>query len=688
MGTVYRARDPILDRPVALKTIAHRLLSKHESIERFQREARAAARLQHRNIVTIYELGDVEGTIYIAMELLEGIDLAQAMLPHDRLTRLQKAHVVADVCRGLDYAHKRGVVHRDVKPANVILLGDGTVKIVDFGIARLENSTMTQTGLILGTPSYIAPEVLKGGGVDHRADIWAVGVVAYELFSGQLPFNAPTIAGLVYKIVHEAPPPFDAAALGYPPAVTDVIARALEKDPARRYQDLSHMAAELAVAMGLQTSAETPLFGAAREQAYARDVQEARRCLADGDLERALEAARRARALAPARTEVVMLVGEIEDRLREAPTLVRSRPRTKSLTLTPFEAATFPEAAGPQAPAGPSSYAPLPAPVLAERRLPTAVLTELRARGASVFREIATFGEPPAISATCVSPVRDILATSGSDGAIRLWDLHSRMRVLTLRSELHQRTGHDALATALGFSPDGLLLASGHVDGSVHLWDLTKGDEVPLKLRHDASVGALAFSPDCGALATGGLDSSLKLWDVNAALAGEARRVLIRQPSPVTALGYAANGALVVTGHVNRVLRVIDAATGRLRSTLRGPEAPVTLLRLSPDGRRLAVASQDRTIRLFDLEAQAQVGVMGGHRKPPTSLTFFGDGAHMATVALDNAVQLWDLESRSLLAALWGPADDSFSGVALFGGGDHIAVTLSDGRIRVWGPSS
>jgi hypothetical protein len=687
MGTVYRARDPILDRPVALKTIAHGLLSRQESIERFQREARAAARLQHRNIVTIYELGEVEGTIYIAMELLEGMDLAQAMLPHERLTRLQKAHVVTDVCRGLDYAHKRGVVHRDVKPANVILLADGTVKIVDFGIARLENSTMTQTGLILGTPSYIAPEILKGGGVDHRADVWAVGVVAYELFSGRLPFDASTIAALVYKIVHEPPPAFDGAAFGYPAAVSAVLARALEKDPARRYQELAHMAAELASAMGLEAADETPLYGAAREQAYARDVQEARSFLAAGDLERALEAARRARALAPSRTEIVMLVGEIEERLREAPTLVRGALRTESLTLTPFEAQAFPEAARPAQPA-PSSYAPLPASALAQGRLPTAVLTELRARGASVFRELATFGEPPAISATCVSPVRDVLATSGADGAIRLWDLRSRVRVITLRTELHQRTGHDALATALAFSPDGLLLASGHVDGSVHLWDLTKGEEIPLKLRHDASVGAVSFSPDCATLATGGMDSSLKLWDVNAALAGEARRVLIRQPSSVTALGYVAGGAMIVTGHVNRVLRVLDAASGRLRATLRGPEAPVTLLRVSPDGRRLAVASQDRTIRLFDLEAQAQVGVMAGHRKPPTSLTFFGDGAHIATVALDNAVQLWDLESRSMLAALWGPAQDSFSGVALFGGGDHIAVALADGRIRIWGPAA
>jgi len=657
MGTVYRARDPILDRLVALKTIAPGLLSKGESVERFHREARAAARLSHPNIVTIYELGDFEGTTFIAMELLEGMDLAQAMLPYNRLTQPQKLQIVCDVCRGLDFAHKRGVIHRDVKPANIRLLLDGSVKIVDFGIARFENSSMTQTGLILGTPSYIAPEVLMGGRVDHRADVWAVGVMLYELLAGQLPYQGASIATLVYKIVHEPPPPIAAPPPGLAPALTAIVAKGMSKDPAQRYQDLAQMAADLEAVLGVRSSGEAPLPGDMRDKLYTRDVEEARRLLEVGQLEQALEAARRARALSPSRTEVVTLVQQIEDRLRDAPTLVgRAAPR------------------------------PATAASQAARPLSTAVLTELRIRGASVFRELATFGEPPATSSACLSPVRDVLATSGADGAIRIWDLATRTRILTLRTDLHQRTGHDALATGLAFAPDGLLMASGHVDGGVHLWDLTKGEELPVKFRHEASVGAVAFAPDGETLASGGMDSTLKLWDVNAALAGESRREMIRQPSAVTALTYV--GAWIVTGHANRVLRVLDAKTGRLRATLRGPEAQVSLLKPAPDGRRLAVASQDRTIRLYDLENQAQVCVMTGHRKPATSLTFFDDGNHLASVALDNAVQLWDLESRSTLAALWGPSEDAFSGVVLYGGGDHIAVALADGRIRVWGPAA
>jgi WD40 repeat protein len=185
------------------------------------------------------------------------------------------------------------------------------------------------------------------------------------------------------------------------------------------------------------------------------------------------------------------------------------------------------------------------------------------------------------------------------------------------------------------------------------------------------------------------MDQTLKLWDVGAARAGEARRELLRQPSGVTALSYAGGGpGLLVTGHANRVLRVLDASSLRLVATLRGPEGAVSLVCPVPGGRRLVVASQDRTLRFFDLASRSQLFTMPGHRKPTTSLAFFPDGSHIATVGQDNAVHLLDLEARSLVAALWGLAEESFAGVALFGAGDHVAVALSDGRVRVWGPAS
>jgi WD40 repeat protein len=673
MGTVYRALDPILDRNVALKTVAPALVTRLDTMARFQREARAAARLQHPNIVTIYELGEVDGTLFIAMELLEGMDLAQAMTPADRLPMIQKLRVVVDISRALDYAHKRGVFHRDVKPANVRILKDGTVKIVDFGIARLEDSTMTQTGVVLGTPSYMAPEVLRGGRVDHRADMWAVGIVLYEMLKGTRPFDAPTIAALVYKIVHEPPPPLDAASLGLPPGVAAVVERALAKDPAERYRDMAEMADALQMVLGFTPSGERPLTNEARQDAYARALGDARRLFSEADLEGALTAARRAQALEPSRPEILAFMKDLEEQLREAPTLGKGT-RAAQQASVPTRVAAAPAAAAPEAPA------PVP-------RMPTHVLEGLRLKGAAFFREIAVFGEPPATSTALMSPTRDVLAVAGTDGGIRLWDLRSRLKAQTLRTMMHERTGHDAVALCLAFSPDGLWLASGHVDGAVHVWDLERGQELPVKFRHEALVGAVAFSPDGQTLASGGMDSNLKLWNLPAALAGESRRELHRQPAGITSLCYAGSaGEWIVTGHANRILRLAEARSARLLATLRGPEAQVNLLSTAPDRKRFAAASHDRTIRLFDADSRQQLFVVPGHRtKATTSLAFFPDGRHLASVALDNSVQLWDLESQSPSAVLWGQANESFSAVALFGGGDHVAAAMSDGRIRLWG---
>ena len=310
----------------------------------------------------------------------------------------------------------------------------------------------------------------------------------------------------------------------------------------------------------------------------------------------------------------------------------------------------------------------------------------LRARGAGAFREAGSFGEPPATKESALSPTADVLAVAGTDGAIRLWDLRSRARANVLRTDLHMRTGHDAAALALAFSPDGSLLASAHVDGVVHVWDMARGEEVPVKLRHDNAVATLAFSPDGATLATGSLDANLRLWDVGAAVAGEARRELIRQPSGVTALAWAGGGEWILTGHA-RVLRLSDPVRGKLLASIRGPEGHVSLLVPSPDGRLMAAASHDRTVRLFDLGSRQETARLGPLKKPATALCFVADGGFLATVCQDNSVQLWDLDSCVASAALWGPADECFMSLALYGDSNALAVALADGRIRVWGPA-
>jgi hypothetical protein len=687
MGKVYRAHDPILDRPVALKTVAPALLSSKDTLARFRREARNAARLQHPNIVTIFEVGEVEGTHYIAMELVEGIDLAEAMTPTDRFTVEQKVRMLVDVCRGLHFAHRLGVIHRDVKPANIRLTPDGTVKILDFGIAKslrtdATDPNLTQQGMVLGTPSYLSPELVQGAKVDHHADMWAVGVILYEMLTGRRPFEAPTITSLIHKIVGEPPQAFDAGALRLPDGLAAATLRALDKDPARRFADLDQMAKALLGAIGATPPPELPLDPLVKKRAYEANFAEARRMLAEDDLSGALEAARRAQALDPSRTGIVGLIKVIEQRLRSATTLPGVPPAGAGSTDATRTALAPTRGATAQAPAASGATVPgLPVP---PGPLDTATL---RARGAGALRELGTFGEPPATREAALSPVADLFAVAGADGAIRLWELRSRNRVTALRTDLHRRTGHDAAALALAFSPDGALLASAHVDGVVHLWDMATGDEVPVRLRHDESVGALAFSPDGATLATGSLDANLRLFDVGAAVAGEARRELVRQPTGVTSLAWIGGGEWILTGHSSKVLRLTDPHRGKLIATLRGPEALVNLLVQSPDGRHLAVSSHDRVVRIYDLATREQVAQLAPLKRPATALCFLADGGFLATVCQDNSVQLFDLESHSLAATLWGPAEESFVGLALFGESNHLAAALADGRIRVWGPS-
>jgi WD40 repeat protein len=390
-----------------------------------------------------------------------------------------------------------------------------------------------------------------------------------------------------------------------------------------------------------------------------------------------LEAARRAESLEPTRTGVVALIKVIEGRLGAAATVRRPPPASSTPTTSPTLTGS---------PISPATPAPTPSSGVPVALGPLDSAT-LRSHGASALSEKGAFGEPPDTKEVALSPVADLLAVAGADGAIRLWDLRSRTRAHVLRTALHRRTGHDSAALALAFSPDGSLLASGHVDGVVHLWDMARGEAVPVHLRHDDAVSAIAFSPDGATLATGSHDSNLRLWDVGAAAGGEARRELLRQPAAVTAVAWTGGGEWILTGHTSRVLRLIDPLRARLLATLRGPTAQVTQLVLSPDGQHMAVASRDRTIRLIDLASREETAALA-LRKHSSSMCFLADGAFLATVGLDNAVQLWDLEKRSATAALWGPSGESFVGVTLYGEWNHLAVAIADGRIRLWGPAS
>lgn len=268
MGVVYRAVDPMLERTVAVKTINMALdPGEMENYEkRFTIEARAAGGLNHPNIVIIYDIGRSGDLAYMAMEFLEGRELKE-LIAGNELTADRSLDIVALVADGLAYAHAHEVVHRDVKPANIMILNDGRVKITDFGIARMRTADVrTQTGVVLGSPRYLSPEQVLGKRCDARADIFSLGVILYEMVAGQAPFNGIDVNSLMFQIVNFTPPPPSSINPALPAMLDLIIAKALAKNADERYAGIAEFAADLRVCRQQGAATTAPLAPTAAPQ--------------------------------------------------------------------------------------------------------------------------------------------------------------------------------------------------------------------------------------------------------------------------------------------------------------------------------------------------------------------------------------------------------------------------------------
>jgi serine/threonine-protein kinase len=244
MGRVYRAFDPLVRRMVAIKTVKSEYLTRENSesyLKRFRREVQAAGILSHPNIVSIYDVGDD----YFVMEFVEGATLSSILRDRGQLPLAEALSVLGPVAEALDHAHDAGIIHRDIKPPNIMVQPDGRPKLMDFGVARLESSAMTATGQFLGSPSYMAPEQISGGDVSRRSDLFSLAVVAYEMVTGQKPFQGDSITSVIYRVMTEAPPPPRQWNFELPTQYDDVFRRALSKNPAERYAAAGEFVAAL-----------------------------------------------------------------------------------------------------------------------------------------------------------------------------------------------------------------------------------------------------------------------------------------------------------------------------------------------------------------------------------------------------------------------------------------------------------
>jgi WD40 repeat protein len=727
MGVVYQARHLALKRVVALKMILAGGHAGPQELARFRLEAEAVARLQHPNIVQVFEVGESDGHPFCALEFVEGCTLA-SKLSGQPLPAREAAKLVETLARAVQLAHSRNVVHRDLKPANVLLASDGTPKITDFGLARqIDNdSGETQAGAIMGTPSYMAPEQASGRTHDAgpAADIYALGAILYECLTGQPPFKGSTLVETLDQVRTQEPVPPSRLRQGVPRDLETICLKCLHKEPEQRYASAAELADDLlrwrhgepirarpvssveravkwvcrnlvptaaavAVVLALVVGATVSYLGyrEAVEQAnIAKNNEENAKQQTALAVQRANERDREAvlakGALHTNQLYLAFQAREQFDYPRVAQLLTEMRPEYQQVWETRYLRNLWLKEARPRRVfAGHTDrvvsvcFSPNGKTVLTASHDKTARLSD-----ATTGQELFVLrGHTKEILSACFSPDGKTVLTGSKDRTARLWDAETGQEKAVL-------TGHTDQVVSLGFRLDGQRVLTGSMDRTARVWDTQTGQEKVQFKGHTGSVVCVNFSPDGKTVLTGSgylftrgrdlgrADNTARLWEAET---GQEKATLKGHGGSLWSVCFSPDGQRVLTGGEDKTARLWDAQTGQEKGVFQGTHY-ITSACFSPDGKRVLTLSAEYPARLWDTQTGRENTALKGQTGVITNACFSPDGQRILTDGISGA-RLWDAKTGKALAAFKGGGRFCFSP-----DGQSVLIGGPDGTVQLW----